>query len=176
MNTNKLVRFYSYIDGLKTGFTDDAGYCLTATGKRNDMRLISVVMGEENTDKRTQDTLSMLDYGFNMYSIEKLVDSSKNLGSISVNFGKKENVDIKAIDDITVLNNNQLGKKNISYDIITNNVNAPIKSGDIVGKISVYQDNKFLYSKDITVCEDVEKANIFTIFIRNIRDMLSINL
>ena len=87
VNTNKLVKFYSYIDGLKTGYTGNAGYCLTATGMKNDMRLISVVMGEENTDNRTTDTLAMLDYGFNMYSINKVVNKDKSLGNVRVNLG-----------------------------------------------------------------------------------------
>ena len=113
VNTNKLVKFYSYIDGLKTGYTGNAGYCLTATGKKRDMRLISVVMGEENTEKRTADTLAMLDYGFNVYAIDKLVDSTNSLGIAKVNLGDPEYVDIVAMNDITVLNNTQKEKRNI---------------------------------------------------------------
>jgi D-alanyl-D-alanine carboxypeptidase (penicillin-binding protein 5/6) len=67
VNTNRLVRFYSGVDGLKTGFTNGAGYCLTSTAKRDNMRLITVVMGEADTEKRSSDTTKMLDYGFNIY-------------------------------------------------------------------------------------------------------------
>lgn len=176
VNTNKLVKFYSYIDGLKTGYTGNAGYCLTATGMKNDMRLISVVMGEENTDNRTTDTLAMLDYGFNMYSINKIVNKDKSLGNVRVNLGDIENVDIMLEEDITILNNNQKGKKNITYEINTNNINAPVKKGDVVGKIDVYEEGRYLYSRDITVMNDIEKANIFKVFIRNLRDIVGVKV
>ena len=176
VNTNKLVKFYSYIDGLKTGYTGDAGYCLTATGKKNDMRLISVVMGEENTDNRTTDTLAMLDYGFNMYSIDKVVNKDKSLGNVRVNLGDIENVDIMLEEDITILNNNQKGKKNITYEINTNNINAPVKKGDVVGKIDVYEEGRYLYSRDITVMNNIGKANIFKVFVRNLRDIMGVKV
>ena len=176
VNTNRLVKFYSYIDGLKTGYTGNAGYCLTATGMKNDMRLISVVMGEENTDNRTTDTLAMLDYGFNMYSVNKVVNKDKSLGNVRVNLGDIENVDIMLEEDITILNNNQKGKKNITYEINTNNINAPVKKGDVVGKIDVYEEGRYLYSRDITVMNDIEKANIFKVFIRNLRDIVGVKV
>ena len=176
VNTNKLVKFYSYIDGLKTGYTGNAGYCLTATGMKNNMRLISVVMGEENTDNRTTDTLAMLDYGFNMYSIDKVVNKDKSLGNVRVNLGDIENVDIMLEEDITILNNNQKGKKNITYEINTNNINAPVKKGDVVGKIDVYEEGRYLYSRDITVMNDIEKANIFKVFVRNLRDIVGVKI
>ena len=69
VNTNRLVRFYEGVDGLKTGFTNQAGYCITTTAKRGDMRLLSVVMKAETSDLRSKDTVSMLNYGFNTYKI-----------------------------------------------------------------------------------------------------------
>ena len=176
VNTNKLVKFYSYIDGLKTGYTGNAGYCLTATGKKKDMRLISVVMGEESTEKRSADTLAMLDYGFNMYAIDKLVDKSNSLGIVKVNLGDPEYVDIVASNDITVLNNTQKGKRDIKYDIKTEDITAPVKVGDKVGKIDVYENGTFSYEVPLTVAYDIKKANILRIFIRNLRDIVSINI
>ncbi len=176
VNTNKLVKFYSYIDGLKTGFTSNAGYCLTATGKKKNMRLISVVMGEESTDKRSTDTLAMLDYGFNMYNIDIVVDKNNSLGKVKVDLGEIEKVDIKTVDDITILNNTQKGKRNITYEIETKNIQAPVKVGDIVGKILVYEDGNYKFSTDITVNSDVNKASILKIFLRNLRDVFSINI
>lgn len=176
VNTNKLVRFYSYIDGLKTGFTSTAGYCLTATGKKNGMRLITVVMNEDTPDNRTKDTIAMMDYGFNMYSLDKVVGKEESLGRVKINLGDKEYETIKSISDITVLNNNQEDKRNITYDIVTNEVTAPVKVGDIVGKINIYEDGNFKYSIDVTVTSDVDKANIIKIFFRNLKDIFSINL
>ncbi len=176
VNTNKLVKFYSYIDGLKTGFTSNAGYCLTATGKKKDMRLISVVMGEESTEKRSADTLAMLDYGFNMYNIEKVVDKNKSLGRIKVNMGDNEYVDIVSKKDITVLNNSQKEKKKITYEIETNNMVAPVKNGDKVGKISVYENGTFIYDVELTVNNNVDKANILKVFLRNLKDIMTFNI
>lgn len=176
VNTNRLVKFYSYIDGLKTGYTKNAGYCLTATGQKRNMRLISVVMGEESTDKRSTDTLAMLDYGFNMYSINTLVSKKNSLGNVPVNLGKKENVDIKVVKDINILNNSQKGERNINYELITNNITAPVKVGDVVGKIKVYEDGKYMYTEDVTVAFNVEKASIWKILIRNIKDIITIKV
>ena len=176
VNTNKLVKFYSYIDGLKTGYTGNAGYCLTATGKKNDMRLISVVMGEESTEKRSADTLAMLDYGFNMYNIDKIVDSGDSLGIIKVNLGDPEYVDIVAKKDITVLNNSQKEKRDVKYEIETNEMVAPVKIGDTVGKISVFENGNYKYDVDVTVAYDIKKANILKILIRNLRDIFSVNI
>ena len=88
VNTNKLIRYYSGLDGLKTGFTKNAGYCLTATAKRNDMRLISVVMGSETSETRSQETIELLDYGFNNYKLKTIFKNTIDLGKIKVNYGK----------------------------------------------------------------------------------------
>lgn len=176
VNTNKLVRFYSYIDGLKTGYTSQAGYCLTATGKKNGMRLITVVMGEPNTDNRTKDTIAMMDYGFNMYSLKTLVKKNEVLGEIKINLGKTEYTNMISTNNITVLNNSQSTPKNVTYDIVPANVTAPVKAGDPVGKINVYENNDYQYSIDITVENDIPKANIVTIFGRNLLEILSGNI
>jgi len=176
VNTNRLVKFYSYIDGLKTGYTGNAGYCLTATGKKNDMRLISVVMGEENTDNRTTDTLAMLDYGFNMYSIDKVISKDDSLGEVKINLGDEEKVSVRVKNDITILNNNQKEKKNVTYEIKLDKINAPVKKGDTVGSVKLYEDGRYMYSEEITVVNNIDKANIFKVFIRNLRDIISINV
>ena len=176
VNTNKLVKFYSYIDGLKTGYTGDAGYCLTATGKKNNMRLISVVMGEDSTEKRSADTLAMLDYGFNFYSITNVVSKGDSLGIVKVNLGSPEYVDITVKESITVLNNSQKNTKNVKYDLAIDEMTAPIKVGDTIGKIMVYVDGKLDREIELTVAYEIKKANIFKIFGRNLRDIFSVNL
>ncbi len=176
VNTNKLVRFYSYIDGLKTGFTSKAGYCLTATGKKNGMRLITVVMNEENTDNRTKDTIAMMDYGFNMYNLDKVIKKDEILGNIKINLGVKEYENIVSMNEIIVLNNNQNNKRNVTYDVVLDEINAPVKNGEVVGKINIYEDGKYKYSEDVTIMNDVDKANVFMIFLRNLKDIISINL
>ena len=176
VNTNKLVRYYSYIDGLKTGYTGDAGYCLTATGKKNGMRLITVVMNVDNTDNRSKDTIAMMDYGFNMYSLDKVVEKEESLGTVKINLGKNEYENIVTMEDITILNNNQKDKRNVTYDITMNEVTAPVKVGDEVGKLNIYEDGNFKYSVSLTVSNDVDKANIFIVFLRNLKDIISVSL
>ena len=149
---------------------------MTATGKKNGMRLITVVMNVDNTDNRSKDTVAMMDYGFNMYSLDKLVEKKEPLGKVKINLGKYEYENIMTLDDITVLNNNQNDKRNVTYDIVTSEVTAPVKVGDEVGKLNIYEDGNFKYSVSLTVMNDVNKANIFTVFIRNLKDILSINL
>ena len=77
VNTNKLVRYYKGVDGLKTGYTEKAGFCITTTAKKDNMRLITVVMGEPSTKIRNAETTSMLDYGFNTYKIDTVASSKK---------------------------------------------------------------------------------------------------
>ena len=174
VNTNKLVKFYSYIDGLKTGYTSDAGYCLTATGKKKGMRLVTVVMGEESTDKRTKDTISMMDYGFNMYNLDTIIKKDEELGTIDIKFGTIKEVPYVSTRSITLLNNNNGKEKKLTYNITKKNVIAPIEKDTVVGNINVYIDGNYQYSVDLIAKEPVQKASIITIFLRNILDIISL--
>ena len=117
VNTNKLVRFYDGVDGLKTGFTDKAGYCLTATGKKNNLRLISVVMGEESIEKRSSDTVKLLNYGFNTFKVNLIKNKSEILGKVNVQKGKKENVDVVLVNDLIELLNASDKPSNYKFKI-----------------------------------------------------------
>ncbi len=117
VNTNKLINYYEGLDGLKTGYTIDSGYCITATAKRNNMRLISVVMGEENNNIRNQDTIELLNYGFANYKMETIVDRDDDLGVIPVKFGKKESVKLKLIEDAVDLVN-IVEENSYSYELV----------------------------------------------------------
>lgn len=94
VNTNKLLRFYTGIDGLKTGYTDKAGYCLTATMERNNMRLLSIVMGADTKDNRSTDTISMMEYGYSSYGTNTILNKNKYSGTIKINNAKKERLNI----------------------------------------------------------------------------------
>ena len=171
VNTNKLVRFYNGADGLKTGFTTDAGYCLTATAKKDNMRLITVVMNEPTSQIRNSETTSMLDYGFNMYSIDQILDNNTSLGKEKVELGSDEEVTIVPMEEVKILNNNTKEKRNVNYKIEVDNIKAPVKVGDVVGKINIYEENKIINTVDITVKNDVDKANILIVYYRNLRDL-----
>lgn len=176
VNTNRLVRFKEGVDGLKTGFTDEAGYCLTATMKKDGMRLITVVMKEENTNKRSADTTKMLDYGFNVYMVQTILDEKTTIEKREVELGKKLTTEIIPKENITILNKKSDEIKNITYKTKIGNITAPVKKGDIVGSIDILEDNKIISTIYATVKEDIEKASIITVYLRNIKDIISGNL
>ena len=170
VNTNKLVRFYDGVDGLKTGFTQNAGYCLTATGKKNNLRLISVVMGEESIEKRSSDTVKLLNYGFNTFKVNLIKNKSEILGKVNVQKGKKENVDVVLVNDLIELLNASDKPSNYKFKILVDKITAPVKKGDGIGKVQVLNDNGILISQvDITVNENVLKANLWDLFKRNLK-------
>lgn len=173
VNTNRLVRFYDGVDGLKTGYTSTAGYCLTSTAKKDGMRLITVVMNEPDTAKRSSDTTKMLDYGFNVYMIRNIIDEETVIDNVKVELGKELTTDIVSNETITILNKKSDETRNITYEADIDKIVAPVKKGDKVGTINIIEDGKVISSVDATVKNDINKANIFTIFARNLSEVLS---
>lgn len=176
VNTNKLVRFYQGVDGLKTGYTTTAGYCLTATAKKDGMRIITVVMNEPDSATRNSETTAMLDYGFNMYGMEQLLNKDNVLGKIKVDLGEKEYVEVVPKEEVNILNNKNSDKRNVTYKVKLNNIKAPIAAGDTVGKINVIENNKTIMTVDVTVKENVDKVNIFISYLRNLKDIVIGNI
>ena len=176
VNTNKLVRFKKGVDGLKTGYTNNAGYCLTATMKQNGMRLISVVMDYDNANLRNSETSEMLDYGFAQYTLDIPLTKKSVLGKKEVNNGYDRYVNIVPIEDVTFLTKKMDEKINPTYKVKVKNLQAPIKKGDIVGKLIVMDNNKTIKEIDLTVEKDIKRANIFKVYFRNLFDIISGNI
>lgn len=172
VNTNRLVRFKEGVDGLKTGFTKEAGYCLTATMKKDNMRLITVVMKEEDSNKRSADTSKMLDYGFNVYMVQTILDEKTTIEKQKVELGKKLTTEIVPKESITILNKKNEEIKNITYKTNINKIIAPVKKGDKVGTIDIIEEGKVISTIDATVKENIEKANIFTVYLRNLKEVV----
>lgn len=164
VNTNKLVKFYPGVDGLKTGYTSEAGFCITATAKKNDMRIITVVMGEPDTKTRNSEVSSTFDYVYAQYALNKIVDKNQVLETVSIEKGKKETVDIVSISDVSDLYKKADGTTDVTYEINIDKIKAPVKKGDVVGMLTL-SDGRTI---DLTVNEDIEKANIFEMFYRNL--------
>ena len=171
VNTNRLVRFYKGVDGLKTGYTKEAGYCLTSTAEKDNMRLITVVMNEPSTQIRNGETSSMLDYGFNMYSVNKILDTDTSLQKSKVELGNDLEVEIVPTEEVKILNNKNSDERKVTYELELNTIKAPVKKGNIVGKIKVYEDNKVINEINATVKYDVDKANVFKIYYRNLKNL-----
>lgn len=171
VNTNKLVRFYDGVDGLKTGFTQGAGYCLTATGKKNNLRLISVVMGVSTSDERSKDTSNLLNYGFNNYENYTALKKEDVLGTKRVEFGKKETVELVLKEDYVKLLKQKDQKPNYSFEVDVPTLVAPLKKGDIVGKAKVIFEGNIVDEVEITVKENVLKANFWDLFKKNLNHL-----
>lgn len=176
VNTNKLVRFYPGVDGLKTGYTSTAGYCLTATAYKNDMRLIAVAMGEETSEKRNAEISSMLDYGYAQYKLDTVVKKDDVIAKITLEKAKKENVSLVPTEPVTILNKKTTKLGNITYKLDVDEVKAPVKVGDVVGKLTILNDGKKIQTIDVTVKDSVEKANIFELYLRYLKDIISGNI
>ena len=171
VNTNKLIKYYTGLDGLKTGFTKTAGYCLTSTAKRNDMRLISVVMKEPSSQVRNSETISLLNYGFSNYKIKTILKKDQKLGTIEVQNGKKELADITILEDATNLESIN-DNKEYSFNIVTDKVKAPLKKGDKVGTLELTEQGTVIKRLNITVKENIHKANIWDLYKRNFKSII----
>lgn len=171
VNTNKLVRFYEGVDGLKTGYTASAGYCLTATAKKGSSRFLAVAMGEPDSKTRNQEISEMLDYAFAQYEVEIMLDKDSVIKTIEVEKGKNKFVDLVPLNEVSFLNKKGTNKKNATYEISIDKVKAPVKEGDIVGNLKIKEDENVIREVPITVRENVEKCNFFELYFRHLTDI-----
>lgn len=175
VNTNKLVRFKQGVDGLKTGYTKTAGYCLTATMKKDNMRVIATVMGEDSIDNRNSEVSAMLDYGFSQYKMQKYISKDKVLKTITNNKTKDNKIEIVPSGDISILT--KYGEElKPSYDIKINNLKTNIKKGEKIGTLTVKNNGKVVSKVNLTVKKDVKKANLFELYLKYLKDILSGNM
>lgn len=167
VNTNKLVRFYPGVDGLKTGFTREAKYCLTATAEKNDMRVISVIMGAPTPKDRNAQVTSMLDYAFSRFMTHKLYDREHVLADVEVSKGDKEKIPVMTSESVSILT-----KKGEKIDDVVErleidaNLRAPVKKGDVLGSLVVEKNGETLVSSPLIAGDDVFEASWWKMFKR----------
>ena len=155
-NTNRLIRFYRGITGLKTGYTSSAGYCVSATAKRGDLELIAVIMGAESSEIRNACATKLLDFGFANYSIYQ--NKNNEIINLPVHCGKSDNVDLKIEDYSTLINKGTESK--IEKEIVLDNyLIAPIKKNETVGKIVYKLNGEIIGESNIISCQTVEKLS-----------------
>lgn len=172
VNTNKLVRFYDGVDGLKTGFTREAKYCLTATAKRGDMRVIAVVMGVDSAKERNGFISQMLDYAFNHYETKKVYEKNEVVSELNLLKAHKEKVPVVTPKAIHLLHRKGEEPENIQSKIfLDDHLALPLKEGDVVGQLVVKDGEDIITESPLIVMEDVEKANYFTLFKRTLRSL-----
>ena len=169
------MRFYEGADGLKTGHTDAAKYCLAATAKKNNIRFIAIVLGEENSNVRNQEVMSLLDYGFNHYQMNLIKSKDQVLKTIPLEKATKTKLSLVPVTDIGVLTEKSDSKKDYDYSIQVKNISLPVKKGDVVGKVVIKEDGKEVTSVPITVLESASKLSFLELFGQEIKQLVSGN-
>ncbi|ACL70861.1 D-alanyl-D-alanine carboxypeptidase family protein [Halothermothrix orenii] len=167
-NTNRLINDYPGMDGLKTGHTDAAGYCLAATARRNGMRLISVIMKGETEREREEATARLLDYGFNSFEKYIVLKKGHKVHNIEVPNGTRTSTVAETANDLKVVV--KKGEKDLLTKkvVINEPVEAPVKKGDVLGKIQVLYKDQVLSQVKLLATEDIEKAGFLTRLWRSI--------
>ena len=165
-NTNRLIKFYKGITGLKTGYTSTAGFCISASAKRDNMHLIAVIMGAPTSNDRNTAATRLLDYGFANYCIYS--DEKQECGTVKVLKGKVDEVRV-GCDGIDLLENLGNSTKIQKEIIIYDNAIAPVRVGDELGKIVYKLDNEILKESKIVSLEVCEKINYFEFFLKTVK-------
>ena len=166
VNTNKLVRFYQGVDGLKTGYTDEAGSSIAVTAKKNGLRLIAISLGYDNTTTRNSETMALLDYGYNQYESKTIFSKGKKIKEVKLNKANKNKVNLILSEDVKVTVKKGENDKTYTYDIKLNTINYPIKKGEKIGKLYLKDGNKILREISLVSDSNIKKASIFKQYLR----------
>ncbi len=175
VNTNKLIKFYNGLDGLKTGFTDNAGYCLTGTMLRNDMRLITVTMKAPTKEDRNTDTINLMEYAYSMYYKSTLIKKDKKIGDMFIDNAKKRKISYYLKEDASVILDKDVRNIKYNYSVKLNNVKAPLKKNDVVGTLTLYLNNQDI-NYNLIVKENIKKSNYFVRLNNYLKDIINGNL
>ena len=166
VNTNKLVRFYQGVDGLKTGYTDEAGSSIAVTAEKNGLRLIAISLGYDNTTTRNSETMALLDYGYNQYESKSIFQKGKKIKEVKLNKANKNKVNLILSEDVKVTVKKGENNKTYTYDIKLNTINYPIKKGEKIGKLYLKDENKVIREIDLLSDSNIKKASIFKQYLR----------
>ncbi len=165
-NTNRLIHTYNGATGLKTGFTTKAGYCLSASADRNNMKLIAVVLGEPDSDTRFSEAKKLLDYGYANYQIVKIKNKGEELGTVEVKKGVGTSVKGALKSDVSLMI--KKGEKDkIKQNVkMTESIEAPIKLGQKIGEITFEDNGQIIAKEDVIAVEEIKKASFVRLFFR----------
>ena len=168
VNTNKLTRYYDGVDGLKTGYTKEAGYCLTATAKKNNIRYITVVMGEPTSDLRSSETTNMLNYAFNSFKLNTIISKTQELGTVYIDKSKEKTAKIVTKKDITELISKEKDSPNYTYNLKIDKLNAPIKAGTRIGTVEILDNEGLIVrEEEVTIASDITKSSFIKMVFEN---------
>lgn len=168
-NTNRLIRFYRGATGLKTGSTSKAGFCVSASAKRDGLHLIAVIMGAETSDLRNASASKLLDFGFANYSVYS--EEEKDCGKIPVLGGKKDFVGAYLVPFEALVNKGKETKVTVQIEL-PEKISAPVKEGDTIGKAIYKADGEIIGESDICCTESIEKIDFITYLCRVFENFL----
>lgn len=157
VNTNKLLKSYNGITGLKTGTTDDAGSCISATAKRDGLSLIAVVLGSESGTDRFKDAATLLDYGFNNYSV--IIPKEKKLPKVKINKGMESEVEVYSNPPKSVLVSKGSDSEIIVKVDLPKKIDVPVEKDKKIGEITYRINNKVVQKADIRCKKSVEECS-----------------
>ena len=161
-NRNALLTTDPTVDGLKTGHTDAAGYCLVASSKRNDMRLITVIMGTKSMQERADQSRELLNWGFGHFETVVQAPAKQFVAKLPVLYGEVESVDVVTADNLQVLTTKTQKNKISTVVNIPNDVKAPITKGQKIGEMVAMIDGKAVASVPVVATQDVAQSGFFT--------------
>ena len=176
VNTNKLIKTYKGADGLKTGMTDNAGFCMAVTAKRDNMRLLAIVLGEKEGKVRNKETEELLDFGFNQYEMLKIKEKGEVLEEINIEKANPNKVTVILDKDILVLQKRNDPKKEYTSEIKINNLKLPLKKGDVIGKLLIKDGTNTIKQVNLMSNEDIKKENFFKLWLNVIKNIFTGNL
>ena len=167
VNTNKLVRFYSGVDGLKTGYTSEAKFCLSATAKRDQFRVIAVVLGEPNSKTRNLEVSQLFNYAFSQYTNRQIFKTGDPIGTLTVEKGTIQQVPLVAKHSYSVLLKKSDAQGNFRQEVVVDKtVKAPIQAGQSIGKLMIYKNDQVVAEYPLESPVSVAKAGWWTLFKR----------
>ncbi|WP_027407671.1 D-alanyl-D-alanine carboxypeptidase family protein [Anoxybacteroides tepidamans] len=173
VNTNRLVKFYPGVDGVKTGFTAEAKYCLTATAKKDGMRVIAVVFGAPTPKDRNTQITKLLDYAFSQYKTHPVYKRNAVITKVNISKGKKKDVELVTAEPISVLTKKGVSVSQMKKVVkLKENVEAPIQKGEVLGTLILKQDGKELLKRPLVAKQAVAEASWWDLWKRTLKSLI----
>ena len=163
-NRNRLLRYDRSVDGVKTGYTKAAGYCLVASAERNGMRLISVVMGAANDDSRVRESQKLLTYGFRNFETSTIYEESEIVKSAPLFYGVEEVISLGVSENVSVTIPRGSYEKLEAQIKVPKIIEAPVRKGDVLGELLLVMDEEAIYRTSVISLENYEQAGFFSRF------------
>ena len=172
-NRNKLLWSDNTVDGLKTGYTEAAGYCMVASAKRDGQRLISVILGASSPEVRARESQKLITYGMRFYETHSLYDAQERLANVRVWGGEQDYVELMLESELAVtIARGQAKYIKATMDINTG-ITAPLSSGDVLGKLIITLDTDVILEQDLVAAEDVLKGGFFKGLVDSVMRLIS---